>query len=98
MTRIISIDDWFHTDVIFYEHTPKGWRETKSEWSGLGLSIVREYVRLMAGSVELTSQVGSGSLFRVSIPITVAEAEQLKAADESRRWWGWHRVNGSGVC
>ncbi|MCB0931465.1 MAG: response regulator [Mycobacterium sp.] len=39
----------------------------------------------MAGSVELTSQVGSGSLFRVSIPITVAEAEQLKAADESRR-------------
>ncbi|MCB0931466.1 MAG: hypothetical protein KDB71_06155 [Mycobacterium sp.] len=48
VTRIISIDDWFHTDVIFYEHTPKGWRETKSGMVRAG-SVHRPRVRAVDG-------------------------------------------------
>ena len=36
--------------------------------TGLGLSIVRQYARLMGGDVTVHSQVGKGSVFRVSIP------------------------------
>ncbi|MCB0932472.1 MAG: response regulator [Mycobacterium sp.] len=55
-----------------------------STGTGLGLSLVREYARLMGGSVEVTSRVGFGSLFRVIIPVEVATAQDVKPADESR--------------
>ncbi|MCR9117398.1 MAG: ATP-binding protein [bacterium] len=41
----------------------------KVKGSGLGLSIVRRLVENEGGSIELTSQVGAGSSFRVAWPI-----------------------------
>ncbi len=38
------------------------------EGTGLGLSMVRDLVRLMGGTIELDSEVGRGSCFRVRIP------------------------------
>jgi len=52
--------------------------------TGLGLSIVREYARLLGGTVEVRSEVGSGSLFRVNLPVEVAKAEEVTTVDESR--------------
>ncbi len=37
--------------------------------SGLGLSLVREFVRMHGGSVSATSAPGSGSVFRVRLPV-----------------------------
>jgi signal transduction histidine kinase len=43
--------------------------------TGLGLSIVRKFVESMKGEISLTSQLGEGSCFRVSLPLN-AEAEE----------------------
>ena len=36
--------------------------------TGLGLALVREFVKLMGGELALTSQLGQGAYFEVKIP------------------------------
>jgi two-component system phosphate regulon sensor histidine kinase PhoR len=43
-------------------------RSREGGGTGLGLSIVKHFATALGGSVEVTSQVGQGSLFVVSIP------------------------------
>ncbi|MCI4669844.1 MAG: tetratricopeptide repeat protein [Bacteroidia bacterium] len=40
------------------------------EGTGIGLSLTKELVRLMKGSIKVESQQGKGSTFRVGLPIT----------------------------
>ena len=49
-----------------FEQTEYGRRE---HGSGLGLTIARELVALMGGRIELHSEVGVGSTFRVHLPL-----------------------------
>ena len=41
--------------------------------TGLGLSITHKLVEMMQGNIGLTSKVGTGSCFRVSLPLAVTE-------------------------
>ncbi|MCB9408855.1 CHASE domain-containing protein [Mycolicibacterium sp.] len=53
--------------------------------TGIGLALVADYLRLMGGEVEVTSKVGVGSLFRISIPVEPAKAGDITPVDASRR-------------
>jgi signal transduction histidine kinase/CheY-like chemotaxis protein len=46
----------------------------QNEGSGLGLSISRDYVKLMGGEIQVESVPGSGSRFYFTIPLKAVEA------------------------
>jgi PAS domain S-box-containing protein len=50
-----------------FEQTETGLRTPES--TGLGLAICKEYTQLLGGRIELESQPGQGSLFRLKIPV-----------------------------
>ncbi|WP_300455441.1 ATP-binding protein [Accumulibacter sp.] len=45
--------------------------------SGLGLAITRQFVELMGGRIEVRSELGRGSCFRVEIPVAPASDSDL---------------------
>ncbi|MEM9159425.1 MAG: ATP-binding protein, partial [Verrucomicrobiota bacterium] len=47
------------------------------EGSGLGLSIVERLLHLMHGSLDIESEVGKGSSFRVSVQMRVSALSAL---------------------
>ena len=55
------------------------------EGSGIGLSLVRELVKLHGGSIEVESTVGRGSIFRVRIPFGATHLPSEQVAQESDR-------------
>jgi PAS domain S-box-containing protein len=52
---------------------------TKQKGSGLGLMIVQRIVRAHGGRIELESQVGRGSTFRVGLPLHERKPRLLEA-------------------
>ncbi len=47
--------------------------------TGLGLTISRQFAELMGGTIAVTSEVGKGALFRVEIPLELADAASISA-------------------
>jgi len=58
------------------------------EGSGIGLSLVRELVVLHEGSIEVDSEVGRGSVFRVRIPFGSAHLPASQVAQQGNRQTG----------
>ncbi|WP_108125769.1 response regulator [Saccharospirillum mangrovi] len=61
--------------------------------SGLGLAISRQLAELMGGYLELESQLGRGSEFRICLPMRRAPAT-VKTADQKPKLYGDHRLHG----
>ncbi len=62
-------------------------RNTVSGGTGIGLSLVKEYVKSHNGTVEVTDNVGGGTVFIITIPIvhvsTAAEEEAAETETEA---------------
>ena len=52
--------------------------------SGLGLSISREYVRVMGGDLTVQSEVGVGSVFSFDIRADIVDAAEIEPAQPKR--------------
>ena len=62
----IPEDELPHIFDRFYRGTNTG--EARASGSGLGLAIVRSIVEMHGGGIDLTSEVGRGTEFRITLP------------------------------
>ncbi|KAH6978943.1 hypothetical protein EDB82DRAFT_506730 [Fusarium venenatum] len=53
-----------------------------SSGAGLGLSLVRKFVRALGGSIHVQSKVGTGTRVAVKIPLQIASPESTETATE----------------
>ncbi len=60
-----------HLFERFYQST----QSVSPQGSGIGLCLVKQYVEMHDGTVEVESEVGRGSTFRVDIPMTLHASE-----------------------
>lgn len=61
----------------FYQHPMPG--HMMNQGSGIGLSIAGEFVKMHGGTVELTSEVGKGSTFTVTLPLMESDTRSVSA-------------------
>lgn len=57
--------------------------ESDQKGTGLGLPITKEYIELMGGTLEATSELGQGSIFIAKLPAVKVSAEQVPTAPEN---------------
>jgi len=50
-------------------------RAAKAEGTGLGLSLTRRFVEMHGGKISLESELGKGSTFTFTLPLTPVTAE-----------------------
>ena len=62
-------------------HRVAGTDARTQEGSGIGLALVQELVKLHGGHVEVLSELGAGTTFRITVPLGTAHlnAERIKA-------------------
>lgn len=53
---------------------------------GVGMDVVANEVRSLGGRLEITTNAGLGTMFRIRVPVTVAVANALVVSAAGRRW------------
>ena len=58
-------------ETVFEEFRQVGTASKKVEGTGLGLAISRKFIELHGGRIWVKSQVGAGSTFAFTLPLTI---------------------------
>lgn len=62
--------------------SPFSQENVHSSGAGLGLSLVRKFVRALGGSIHVQSKVGTGTRVSVKLPLQIASPESTETASE----------------
>ncbi|KAF0189064.1 MAG: multi-sensor hybrid histidine [Desulfobulbaceae bacterium] len=66
---------------LFVPFTRLGQDDTTVEGTGIGMTITKQLIELMQGVIDFTSIPGSGSTFRVALPLADHEDQVIMNAD-----------------
>jgi signal transduction histidine kinase/DNA-binding response OmpR family regulator len=72
-------------DLLFEPFTQSKSGRESQQGTGLGLSLTKQFVRIMDGDINVRSQVNQGSCFTFHIPIQISDSPQVAPTSESRR-------------
>jgi signal transduction histidine kinase/AraC-like DNA-binding protein len=78
----------------FYQVIPQG--ERKTAGTGIGLSLVKEYIMLMHGTIQVTSRTGTlpgshGTTFNMELPLQPATTT-TSGAVQPASFWDWFPI------
>ena len=73
----IGMSEEFQTHIFESFSQERSSSDSGIEGSGLGMGIVKTLVDLMNGKIIVQSKPGDGSTFKISIPLKIANAEEL---------------------
>jgi PAS domain S-box-containing protein len=77
---------------VFDPFSQVGENRYKLQGSGLGLAITHKLIENMRGSISLSSELGKGSVFRVTLPLRALESTAEVNASQPRRIIGYRRL------
>ena len=63
-------------EAVFEEFRQVGTAEKKVEGTGLGLALSRKFIELHGGRIWVESQLGTGSTFTFTFPLTIDQPHQ----------------------
>ncbi|MFH2140458.1 MAG: PAS domain S-box protein [Pseudomonadota bacterium] len=67
---------------LFKPFVQLGKQAGDNQGSGLGLTITRQFVELMGGTISVDSTLGRGSTFRIELPVMAADAADMGKQEE----------------
>src|SRR5436189_3335579 len=84
--RIVIADDGAGMDEKTLARLFEPFFTTKKRGTGLGLSIVRQIIDLHGGSIDVQSNVGKGTIFKIELPLepSTSEPRQVGVATGSK--------------
>ena len=74
---VVQLDDDAAINLVFLPNLSTAERVTDVSGRGVGLDVVRTNVKQLSGTVEVGNDVGHGTTFRVTLPLTLAIVQAM---------------------